>query len=547
MSLNSRRWESTPDLARGAKDALFPLTSETAEVLPRPHARLTHVARSSILIGVLFGLDKLLGLVRQVIIGRQFGVSRELDAFNAANNLPDLLFALITGGALAIAFIPVLSEYLDQGGRQAAWDLFSRVANWAFVITGILAVLIFFFASPIVRSQIGVAPGFSPELQTLVSDLMRLNLVATLIFSLSGLVIAGLQANQHFLLPALAPSMYDVGQIFGALILAPDRGYQVAGITLPAAGLGVHGLVYGVIIGASLHLGVQVPALIKYGFRWTPQLSLDHPGLRKVARLMGPRILTIGAFQLVFVMQDNLASRLDIGSITALAYGWLIMQVPETIIATAIGTAILPTLAKHFARRDDGAFEASIGRAASLLLAITLPVAVILMIGIQPLIQFAFRFDARGTELVTWAARAYLVGLVGHSLLEVGARAFYARQNARIPLLASALSTGVFMLSAIALFRLLGAAGIGLSNSLAFTIEALFLLVLLARSFPGVLPRKRQVGRALLAALAAGVVAALVAAAAPLGEAGSSILAAGLGSLIAIPFIWPELRQLASL
>src|SRR3990172_3414085 len=117
VSLNSRRWESTPDLARGAKDALFPLTSETAEVLPRPHARLTHVARSSILIGVLFGLDKLLGLVRQVIIGRQFGVSRELDAFNAANNLPDLLFALITGGALAVAFIPVLFGGLGQGGR----------------------------------------------------------------------------------------------------------------------------------------------------------------------------------------------------------------------------------------------------------------------------------------------------------------------------------------------------------------------------------------------------------------------------------------------
>lgn len=523
------------------------MTADTAEVTHRPSARLTHVARSSILIGVLFGLDKLLGLGRQVIIGRQFGVSRELDAFNAANNLPDLLFALITGGALAIAFIPVLSEYLDQAGRQAAWELFSRVANWAFVLTGILALVIFLFASPIVRSQIGVAPGFGPELQTLVADLMRLNLIATLIFSLSGLVIAGLQANQHFLLPALAPSMYDVGQIFGALILAPEQGYQVAGITLPAAGLGVHGLVYGVILGAFLHLAVQVPALIKYGFRWTPRLGLDHPGVRKVAQLMGPRILTIGAFQLIFVVQDNLASRLDIGSVTALAYGWLIMQVPETIIATAIGTAILPTLAEHFARKDDGAFEASLGRAASLLLAITLPMAVILMIGVQPLIQLAFRFEARGTELVTWAARAYLAGLVGHSLLEVGARAFYARQNARIPLLATALGTAVFTLSAIALFRLLGAAGIGLSNSLAFTVETIFLLVLLARAFPGALPQTRQVGRAVLAALAAGMAVALIAAVLPMGSAAASLLGMGLGTLIAVPFIWPELRQLASL
>jgi putative peptidoglycan lipid II flippase len=518
-----------------------------ADVLARPNARFTHVARSSILIGVLFGLDKLLGLIRQVIIGRQFGVSRELDAFNAANNLPDLLFALITGGALAIAFIPVLSEYLDHDGRQAAWDLFSRVANWAFVITGALAVVIFVFASPIVRGQIGVAPGFSPELQSLVADLMRLNLVATLIFSLSGLVIAGLQANQHFLLPALAPSMYDVGQIFGALILAPERGYPIAGITLPAAGLGVHGLVYGVIIGASLHLAVQVPALIKYKFRWSPRIGLDHPGLRKVAQLMGPRILTIGAFQLVFIVQDNLASRLEVGSVTALAYGWLIMQVPETIIGTAVGTAILPTLAEQFARGDDRSFEASVGRATSVLLATTLPIAVVLMIGIQPLIQLAFHFEARGTELVAWAARAYLLGLVGHSLLEVGARAWYARQNARIPLMASAISTAVFTLSAIALFRVLGAAGIGLSNSLAFTVEALLLLALLSRSFPGVLPRLRQLGRGFVAALAAGLLAALIATMAPLGDAAASIVGLTLGALLAVPFIWPELRQLAAL
>jgi putative peptidoglycan lipid II flippase len=421
------------------------------------------------------------------------------------------------------------------------------VANWAFVITGALAVVIFLFASPIVRAQIGVAPGFTPELQALVAELMRLNLVATLIFSLSGLVIAGLQANQHFLLPALAPSMYDVGQIFGALILAPERGYQVAGVTLPSAGLGVHGLVYGVIIGALLHLGVQVPGLIKYGFRWSARLGLDHPGVRKVARLMGPRILTIGAFQLVFIVQDNLASRLDIGSVTALAYGWLIMQVPETIIATAVGTAILPTLAEQFARGDDRAFEASVARATSLLLAITLPVAVILMIGIQPLIQLAFRFEASGTELVTWAARAYLVGLVGHSLLEVGARAFYARQNPRIPLLASVISTCVFTLSAIALFRPLGAAGIGLSNSLGFTVEGLLLMVFLSRSFLGVLPHAPQLGRGMLAALAAGLTAGLVMTAAPLGEAAASILGLTLGALIAIPFIWPELRQLTAL
>jgi putative peptidoglycan lipid II flippase len=521
--------------------------SSEASPPTRQSSRLSLVARSSLLIAAFFALDKGLGLIRQVIIGRQFGVSAELDAFNAANNVPDLLFALISGGALSIAFIPVLSQAMARHGRQALWDLFSRVANLAFLITGAIALLVALFAEPLVRAQLGVVPGFNPQLQSLVAQLMRLNLVATLLFSLSGLVSAGLQANQHFLLPALAPVVYDVGQIFGAVFLAPEGGIHVGGLTIPTAGLGVHGLVYGVIIGAALHLAVQIPGLLRHKFRWTPRLSPRHPGVLRVAALMGPRILTIGAFQLVFIIQDNLASRLDIGSITALAYGWLIMQVPETVIATALGIAILPTLSERFALGDDAAFAQSVSRAIRTLLALTLPAALLLMVTIQPLVQLAFNFDARGTALVVWAGRAYLLGLVGHSLLEVAERAFYARQNARIPLLASALSTLLFAASSLLLFRPLGATGIALSNSLAFSFEALFLLLLLRRRIAAFsLPWKpvlRIALATLLTTLASYATLRLLSANPILGGAA----ALGAGVLVAVPFIWPEVRLLAKI
>lgn len=508
---------------------------------------LSHVARSSLLIGAFFGLDKVLGLFRQVVIGRQFGVSAQLDAFNAANNLPDLLFALISGGALSIAFIPVLSEAMERDGREALWALFSRVANIAFLLTGGLALGIALFAGPLVRAELGVAPGFTPELQDLVATLMRLNLVATLIFSLSGLVAAGLQANQHFLLPAMAPVLYDVGQIFGALILAPQQGYTLGAATLPAFGLGVHGLVYGVVLGAALHLGIQIPGLIRYRFRWTPRLGLEHPRVRKVARLMGPRILTIGAFQLIFVVQDNLASRLDVGSVTALAYGWLIMQVPETVVGTAVGIAILPTLAEHFARGDQGAFESSVQRALRALLALMVPAALLLMVTLRPLVQAAFNFDPRGTDLVVWAARAYLLGLVGHSLLEVAARSFYARQDARTPLLATLLNLALFAAISTYSFRRLGAMGIALSNSLAFTLEAAFLLWLLSRTYPALLRQGRALARvalgaALGAALSYGLMVGL-----PLPPFFGAAAALAAGGALALPFIWPELKLLSRL
>ncbi len=291
--------------------------------------RTTRLTRAALLLGSFFALDKGVAFVRQVIIAQQFGLSAELDAFNVANNLPDMLFALISGGALAMAFIPVLSEVLNRDGQKAAWDLFSRIANLAFLVTAGLAVVVLIFAPQIVRSEVGIAPGFGTPQQDLVIDLMRLNLVATLIFSISGLVIAGLQANKHFLLPALAPILYNIGQIFGALILAPQQGYTLGSVTLPAFGMGVHGLVYGVVIGAILHLGIQIPGLIRYHFQWTPKIGIRTEGVAKVLRLMGPRLITMFFIQLIFIARDNFASRLEVGFVTALTYGWMIFRVPE--------------------------------------------------------------------------------------------------------------------------------------------------------------------------------------------------------------------------
>ena len=176
---------------------------------------MKHIARSSLIIAAFFGVDKMLGLLRQVFIARQFGLSYEIDVFNAASNIPDLLSALISGGALGVALIPVLSEYLARRNQPAAWELFSRIVNLAFLVTLGLAALIAVLAAPFVRYVI--APGFPAEQQALTVELMRLDLLAILIFSISGLAMAGLQANQHFILPAMAPGLYNLGQIFGII------------------------------------------------------------------------------------------------------------------------------------------------------------------------------------------------------------------------------------------------------------------------------------------------------------------------------------------
>ncbi len=492
---------------------------------------MSHIARSSLIIAVFFGIDKILGFLRQVLFNRQFSVT-DRDIFFVSNNIPDLLSALISGGALGIALIPVLSEFLDRDGRSVAWDLFTRIVNLAFLVTAGIATVIILLAEPLVEHVI--APGFNdPAKWALTASLMRMDLLAILIFSISGLAMAGLQANQHFLLPALAPGLYNIGQIFGILVLGPR--------------LGIFGLVYGVILGALLHLGIQIPGLLHFGFRWAAKINLRHPGVQQVLRLMGPRVLTMLCLQTYFLARDRFASFFEEGAISALNNGWFIQQVPETLIGTAIAIALLPSLSEHFVRNETGEFRETINRALRAMLALTLPIAALLAVSIRPLVQIAFAFEPRETELVVWATRAFLLGLTGHTWLEVAVRSFYAQQNARTPLIAAFLQAIAYILLAYLLPRWVGHSGLALADTFSFTGQALLLLFLLNRAHPGILALGGTLMRASLGALIGGGLAYSMLQLVPLSLIPLSLGALAAGGLVALPFIWTEVKLLVRL
>src|SRR6266508_5788587 len=499
--------------------------------------KLSFLARTSLLIAFFFLIDKILAFVRVGIISRQYASSVGLlDTFNAANNLPDVLFALISGGALAMAFIPLMSEYLTTKGRDAAWDLFSRVANLAFLVTGGAAILISIFAEQIVNAEIGIAPGFGAEQRQLLAELMRLNLVGTIIFSISGLVMASLQANQHFLLPAMAPIMYNVGQIIGAIFLVPR--------------FGIHGLVYGVILGAILHLLIQVPALFKYEFKWTPAFDLRHTGLIEALKLLGPRLLTMFGIQLIVIARDNIASRLgQVGAVTSLTYGWMIMQVPETLLGTAIATAMLPTLAEFASRADWNGFHLAIERALRVLIALTIPVAAVLAAGINPLVRAVFGFDQSTSTLITWTTRAYLLTLTGFSIQEIAARSFYARKEPMFPLYAVLLRLAIFILigiTGITFFRNLGAPVIAFAE-IALLFESIILFSWLSKRMHEPLRVWSAVGRGVIAALLGGAVAYGLAVIVPGAAVLTALLGMIVGGLVALVFVWSEVKLLLNL
>ncbi len=423
---------------------------------------------SAIIVGFGFLVSKVTGILDDLILAKIIGPGPQLDAYYAAFGLPDLLFTLIAGGALAAAFIPMFSGFLAREDRSGAWRLASAVINTAFLAAAIASLILAIFAPLIVSQTVG--SGFTPEQQELTANLMRVILLSTVLFSISGIVMSALQANQHFFLTALAPIMYNLGILGGVIFLGPT--------------IGVWGPTIGVVMGALLHLLVQVPGLIKYKAKWSPRLGWRDPDLRRVIRLLLPRVAGMGVVQLAALVTTSLASHLSAGSVTALSYGWRVMQLPETLIATAIATAAFPTLSEFAARGDLDRLRGTLVTTLRAILALTIPATIGLLIFGRLAVQLLFErgeFTPESTTLVTWAVHGYALGLIGHSMLEVGARTFYAQQDTRTPLLVAVGAMTIGIAASLILRDVLGVGGLALANSIGVTVEVSALLILLRR------------------------------------------------------------------
>jgi len=457
-------------------------------------ARWSHIVRNTLLVGGSFGLAALMGLVRNIIIARQFGIGVDLDAYYAAFKLPDLLFTVVAGGALATAFIPVFTDVLANEGRARAWRLASAITNLVVLIVGVFAALAATFAPWLVSTLI--APGFDAIQQAEAVSVMRIVLLSTLIFAVSAVQSGVLHGFKHFLLPALAPILYPLGIIAGAIWLAPT--------------MGIRGLAIGAVIGAGLHLAVKIPGLIYYGFRWLPVLDVGAAAVRRVAVLMGPRILDLAVFHLTLVATTNLASRLSPGSVSALEWGWDAMQIPETLIGTAFGLVAFPTMADLAARNDLAGLRHTLGETLRIILALTVPATMALILLGRPILTLLYQrgaFDAAATEAVYVALRLFALGLVGHACLELAARAFFAQQDTVTPLLVAIASAGVNIGLAVVLMRPMDYAGLALANSLAISGEVVVLLLILRWRWGSVEGRQtlNTLARVLVATILMGV------------------------------------------
>ncbi len=425
------------------------------------------IASAATLILVAYGLSRILGAVREIVIAHTFGTSHQLDDYRVAFAVPDLLFNLLLAGAISSAFIPVLSEHLAHDQRQRAREIAQRVLNSALLILTIGA-LILFIVAPVYVSLI--AFGYSAKDHEFITQLTRVLLLQPIFLGAGGLVIGILTAYQRFLAQALAPLFYNVSIIVAAAWFAPTHG--------------VMALAVGVVVGALLHVGVQLPALWQTGWRPMPGLGLDDPGVRKVGRLMFPIALGLAAAQVNVFIDTVLGTSLPPGRVAALRYADTVAQLPLGTFSQALAFVLFPFLARDAAMQ---AFE-SIRHRTSLALRLNIFVLVPASVGLAilgvPIVAVLFERGAFGPPSVQQTAYAltfFSLGLAGQAATALLVRVFYALQDVMTPLKISLVVIAVNLATNVVLVRLLQQGGLALGTSIAATLNA----VLLGRALRG--------------------------------------------------------------
>jgi putative peptidoglycan lipid II flippase len=491
-----------------------------------------------------FLLSRLTGLLRTVAIGYSFGTGPELDAYFAANRLSDTLSQIVAGGAVSAAFIPILAGYLTRGERSEAWRMVSALMTIAVGLMAPLSLALALLAPAVVR----LWGGFDPAQHELATGMLRILLISPTAFALGTLLTSVLNAERRFLLAALAPTAYNLGIIFGALVLARPHG--------------VYGLALGASLGAVLYLLVQLPGLARLGAQLRPWLGHDHPGVRRVAVLMAPRALGLAVTQLNFLVISVLASPIQ-GAITALDYAWTLMMLPLGLFAMAISTAVFPTLAAQTARDRLEEMTGTLAASLRVILYLTVPASAGLIVLGEPIVRALLErgeFGAASTALTVAALRFYALGLLGQATVEIVTRAFYALQDTRTPVVVAALAMAANLLFALLLRPGLGHRGLALALSLASLLEAGLLLWLVRRRLHGldegrlVVSALRSLGGsavlALALAAALGPLERLVEGSGQVERIGLVAAAVGLGAsvyLVATLALRSEPRQLLGL
>lgn len=475
--------------------------------------RRGNLTRATAIITVSLLLSRILGLARTSLFAYTFGGEKVsdkigIDAFTNAFALPDTIFSIVAGGALASAFIPVFADYLiDRRDKQEAWRVASSALNLCMLLLLVLAGVSFVFTKPFL--ELTLHPLFvngNPE-GDLIVQLTRIMLLQPIFLGGATVAVAILQARQSFLLPAIGQVIYTASLIGGILVTLLDRQTHILG-----GHVGLLGPTWGVVVGGALQFATQIPGLVRAKMHYSFTFNIRHPGIVRMFRLMVPRILNaVLLFVSIYINRDLLGLlNNQFGATYGYVTAFSLVLLPIGVFGMAVSQAAFPTLAALVAANNWSQLRETILTTLRGVTFLAMPSSLGLIVLAEPISQLLLAhgyFDVHLLPKISQPLIFFSVGLLGLSLVEILTRCFYALHDSRTAVEVSVLQFLFVIGLSVLLLQPMGASGLALATSLGSLGEALVLLLLLSPRIGGLHLRKLWIFT--LNVLAASIVAAL--------------------------------------
>ena len=427
-------------------------------------SKIHSITGAAILVGVTSLLSRIIGMIRDRLFAHYYGAGTVMDAYYAAFKIPDAVYNLLIIGALSAGFIPVFIEVMKKD-KDDSW----RVVNTVINILGSILVVFSLIAIWKVRTLIHwLVPGFSGEEFELTIQLSRIMFLSPLILGLSSIFGSVLQSYKAFAIYSMTPIMYNLGIITGTLILVPI--------------FGTIGLAYGVVLGALLHLAIQLPSVCKYGYRYRPIFEFKNPAVRTIGKLMIPRMLGMATHQIDVITITVLASTVGTGALSVFSYADNLQTVPSAIIGISFAVALFPTLSELATERKFDEMKSQIARTARQILWLIIPLTIVFLLLRAQIVRVILgtgQFDWNDTFLTAQCLAFFSISIFAQSLTPMLARSFYALKNTWTPFTISIVSTLVNLGAGLYATPRYGIVGLVAGYSLSMIIQTSLLWVLL--------------------------------------------------------------------
>jgi len=428
------------------------------------------ISSAAILVAFFSVLSRFLGIIRDKILASEFGAGATLDAYFAAFRVPDLLFNLIVLGALSAGFIPVFTKYIKDfsvSGKESreknkeAWLLSTYVLNLLMISLVAVSILGMIFANYLVDALV---PGFGPEQRDLTVTLTRVMFLSPIFLGISSVLSGVLQSYKRFFAYSLAPILYNLGIILGAVYFSKV--------------LGPVGLAWGVILGAFLHMVILVPSALISGFTWQLKVDFKNSGLRKILKMMVPRTLTLAISQINLLVVTIISSSLIVGSLAVFNFANNLQSFPLGVFGVSFAIAAFPTLSRLSGQTEK--IKKVFNKTFKQILFFIIPSTVLLITLRAQIIRVilgAGKFDWQDTVLTIDTLGFFALSLFAQATLPLMVRMFYAYHDSRTPFFMGLISVIVNVFLSFYLAGIMGVAGLALSFSISMILNFFLLWI----------------------------------------------------------------------